>query len=202
MFYHDSETNRICHTSSIRVNARSRIAPIQTVISHPRMSSNAQRTHRSICKYYIKGSCRYGDSCRKRHSLPESLELVVHNIIISVHRIPYVWPDRQQYPEVPAKVFTPYSNAITYVLSESFNKLNVFLVEVSDSWKTFLRNGLLCQIPSSLNITLAHSVSTNTVNEQTVINTPLATHNIKLSTKKSSPSSKKPSPMPMTISFS
>ena len=58
-----------------------------------------------------------------------------------------------QYPEIPAEEFLPYSNAITNLLSEPSTKLIVLLVGVSGSGKTFLRNRLLSQIPSSLNIT-------------------------------------------------
>src|SRR5271170_2711795 len=61
--------------------------------------------------------------------------------------------DKKQQPEIPAEEFLPYSNAIADLLSEPSPKLIVLLVGVSGSGKTFLRNRLLSQIPSSLNIT-------------------------------------------------
>lgn len=59
----------------------------------------------------------------------------------------------EQYPEIPTEEFTPYSNAINNLLSQPETKLIVLLVGVSGAGKTFLRNRLVEQIPSSLNIT-------------------------------------------------
>src|SRR5262249_49940789 len=49
--------------------------------------------------------------------------------------------------------FVPYSNAITDLLSQPNTKLIVLLVGVSGSGKTFVRNRLVSQLHSSLNIT-------------------------------------------------